>query len=418
MHVNYQRALLSLAVYRDLLRDDVIQALLALLKLTCRHQGEDLEVVGAYHEFLYRLLNTGRNFQQHLLDLIMHADNPFSKAAEIMPLNEISHTLLTATQRDLRLLQQVYHLDFKEIEQPDTNDISRFKFQNPGSDMPAGIEARLHCSSDWSKEIEVLAQHYVQHSRGLVSRYRALRWEAGRGLSGIEHPHLPSLEDIVGYDSQKQQICYNTDCFVKGLPANNVLLYGSRGTGKSTMIKAMVRQFWEGNLHIVEVNRSNLSHLNLLADELQAYRCPFIVFIDDLSFEDYETEYKELKAIMEGGLSPQPANVIIYATSNRRHLVKEYFVDRTGYGEEVHSQDSLQEKLSLADRFGLTITFPSPDRQTYLKIVETLAGLRGIDIDPELLRRKAVEWERTRHGPSGRTARQFIDSLGRDTLRY
>jgi predicted AAA+ superfamily ATPase len=246
----------------------------------------------------------------------------------------------------------------------------------------------------------------------LISRYRALSWEAA-GLQGIEHPDMPRMSDLIGYESQKEQILANTRQFVQGFPANNILLYGSRGTGKSTMVKSLLHEFWDGGLRLVEVGRDQVEYLPELVEALSDYRLPVIIFIDDLSFEAYETGYKGLKAVMEGSLHRQPGQVLIYATSNRRHLVKEFFADRSGPGEEIHTQDTLQEKLSLSDRFGLTLTFPPTQQQLYLQIVEHMVQEQGIEMDAELLRRQALEWERAHHGRSGRTARQFVNSLSR-----
>ncbi len=232
-------------------------------------------------------------------------------------------------------------------------------------------------------------------------------------MQGINHPHLPQMRDLLGYESQKEQILANTRQLVQGFPANNILLYGSRGTGKSTMVKCLLQEFHDSGLRLVEVGRDQVDHLPELVDILSDYRLPVIIFIDDLSFEDYETGYKGLKAVMEGSLRRQPEHILIYATSNRRHLVKEYFADRSGPGQEIHTQDTMQEKLSLSERFGLTLTFPPPGQQLYLQIVEHLVQQRGIKIDPELLRRQALEWERAHHGRSGRTAHQFVNSLSR-----
>jgi predicted AAA+ superfamily ATPase len=272
----------------------------------------------------------------------------------------------------------------------------------------------LGISHNWSAEIERLAVHYRTYGSGLASRYRALRWDKRQGeIIGINSPDPVLLKDLVGYQSQKNQLCNNTEQFLQGYPANNVLLYGSRGTGKSTMVKALLNEYYNKGLHMVEIACEDLGSLSDIISTLRQHALKFIIFIDDLSFEDYETQYKGLKAVMEGSLESRPANVLLYATSNRRHLVREFHSERSGVDDEIHTNDTMQEKLSLADRFGLTITFPSPTRQAYLEIVETIANQRQLNIDPELLRRQALQWERAHHGPSGRTARQFVDSLGR-----
>ncbi len=232
-------------------------------------------------------------------------------------------------------------------------------------------------------------------------------------MVGISCPDPVGLNDLIGYNSQKQQICINTEQFLKGYPANNVLLYGSRGTGKSTMVKALLNEYGEQGLRLVELTCEDLESLPEVIALLRGHAQKYIIFVDDLSFEDYETRYKGLKAALEGSLTARPDNILIYATSNRRHLVREYHSDRNApLDDEIHTWDTMQEKLSLSDRFGLTITFPSPTQQLYLEIVEKLIEERGLTLDPELVRRSALAWERSHHGPSGRTARQFVDSLG------
>jgi predicted AAA+ superfamily ATPase len=272
----------------------------------------------------------------------------------------------------------------------------------------------LGVSRDWTEEMEELAVYYRTYSSGLISKYRALRWDKIQGkIIGINSPDPVLLEDLVGYNSQKTQLCNNTEQFLQGYPANNVLLYGSRGTGKSTMVKALLNEYYDQGLRMLEINCDDFISLPVIISSLRHHALKFIIFIDDLSFEDYETQYKGLKAIMEGSLESRSDNVLLYATSNRRHLIREFHSERSEIDDEIHTNDTVQEKLSLADRFGLTITFPSPTQQVYLDIVESIANQRQLNINPELLRRQALQWERAHHGPSGRTARQFVDSLGK-----
>ncbi|MCL6635108.1 MAG: ATP-binding protein [Peptococcaceae bacterium] len=198
------------------------------------------------------------------------------------------------------------------------------------------------------------------------------------------------------------------------LPANNVLLYGDRGTGKSSTVKALLNHYRDRGLRLVEVAKGDLNGFALIARQLRDRPQRFIIFVDDLSFEESEVAYKELKAVLEGGLESRPANVLIYATSNRRHLVREHFSDRAapaGPDGEVRGNDTVQEKLSLADRFGITVLFTSPDRALYLDIVRGLAKQRGISLAEGELERRALLWEAWHNGRSGRTARQFVDQI-------
>lgn len=401
--------LMSLNLYRGLLRDPVIEALQKYL-------DEDLppesgQALAVWHDFVYCLYQSGHSYREHLLDFIMHDDNPFSQAAEFSVKQPLSPAMLRAAASDLHILNGLFNLDFAQLLSERGLDPSRADFIPYNLPADYAIEFPLAASEDWANDIDKIVDYYGEHSRGLVSRHRALHWDVRHGLQAVVNPDPIRLEDLIGYQTQKQQICSNTEQFLRGGPANNILLYGNRGTGKSSMIKALLNRYQPQKLALVEVSRGDLADLPILTALLRQYSLGFIIYVDDLSFEDYETDYKGLKAVMEGSLEGRAPNVLIYATSNRRNLIRESFADRSYMDEEIHARDTMEEKLSLADRFGLTITFPTPSQQQYLEIVEGLADLRGLAMDPELLRRRALEWERAHHGPSGRTARQFLDSL-------
>jgi predicted AAA+ superfamily ATPase len=250
-------------------------------------------------------------------------------------------------------------------------------------------------------------------------------------------------QDLIGYAPERALLRRNTVQLLAGYPANNVLLYGDRGTGKSSSVKALLHEpaphepgprsapdlsdpdappqtagagarevvDW-GRLRLIEVPKGRLGDFPLIVALLRGRPQRFVLFIDDLSFEEGETQYKDMKAMLEGGLEARPPNAVVYATSNRRHLIREQFADRPAPGtDEVHAMDTVQEKLSFADRFGLTITFPSPNQAAYLAIVEGLARQRGLTIAPAALRARAIEWAAWHNGRSGRTARQFVDHL-------
>ena len=221
------------------------------------------------------------------------------------------------------------------------------------------------------------------------------------------------LTDLIGYDIQKQKLLDNTIAFIEGRPANNVLLFGDRGTGKSTSVKAIANQFWPDGLRMIQVYRHQMKKLSQVISKIRTRNYRFIIYMDDLSFEDFETEYKYLKAVIEGGLESKPENILIYASSNRRHLVRETWKDRSDMEtvEEIHRGDSMEEKLSLADRFGIQIYFGRPSNDEYLNIVDELAKRDGIVMDPEELHKKESAWQIRQGGVSGRCARQFVDSL-------
>jgi predicted AAA+ superfamily ATPase len=222
----------------------------------------------------------------------------------------------------------------------------------------------------------------------------------------VASPDSICLSDLVEYDWQRSAVRKNTEKLISGLPTNNLLLYGDRGTGKSSTVKAMLNEFSESRLRLLEVSKENLSDLPEILSLLRERPEKFILFLDDLSFEENETAYKALKAVLEGGLEGRPANVVLYATSNRRNLIKERFQNAMA-DEEVHPGDTVQEQLSLSDRFGLKLPFLVPDMEEYLNIVGQLAARAGIEMT-ESLRKEAMNWQ---HARSGRSARQFVDYI-------
>lgn len=233
------------------------------------------------------------------------------------------------------------------------------------------------------------------------------RWD--HGFKTVADPDLVTMAQLVGCVDQKEALIRNTDAFLKGKRCNNALLYGERGTGKSSMVKALGTMFFDRGLRLIELDKSDITDLEEIAVAARDMGLKFIVFIDDLTFENEETEYKEFKRILEGSLNRQPDNLLIYATSNRRHLLKEYWLDRQG--EEVNAREAADEKLSLSSRFGLTVAFLSPDQEEFLAIVVDVAARRGLTIDQEELRRAALQWEKWHHGRSGRSAVQFVNDL-------
>ena len=219
------------------------------------------------------------------------------------------------------------------------------------------------------------------------------------------------LDDIVGYELQKKKLIDNTESFLEGKAANNVLLFGDAGTGKSSCIKAVLNEYYDRGLRIIEVYKHQFRALSSILEQIQDRNYRFIVYMDDLSFEESELEYKYLKAIIEGGLGRKPGNALIYATSNRRHLIREKFSDKRALDDELHMNDTVQEKLSLVARFGVTIYFGSPDKREFQNIVKVLAQRHGIHMDLEELYQEANKWELAHGGLSGRTAAQFITYL-------
>ena len=246
---------------------------------------------------------------------------------------------------------------------------------------------------------------------GLHKAFRVLHKEDGAQIVPITNIAHVKLDDLVGYEIAKQKLIDNTESFVRGKEANNCLLYGDAGTGKSTSIKAIANQYYDRGLRLIEVYKHQFCDLNDVIAQIKNRNYKFIIYMDDLSFEEFEIEYKYLKAVIEGGLEKKPDNVLIYATSNRRHLIRETFSDKEEVREDMHTSDTVQEKLSLYARFGVSIYFGAPSKKEFQNIVVSLAKKNGITMEEETLLAEANKWELAHGGLSGRTAQQFINYL-------
>ncbi|MDR1019343.1 MAG: ATP-binding protein [Synergistaceae bacterium] len=261
--------------------------------------------------------------------------------------------------------------------------------------------------------MSALLGFYTSRGSGIFSLYRAFIWSPGKGLQPVKDPDPQKLSSLLGYGDQKDELLANTKLFLGGQAANNVLLYGDSGTGKSSSVKALLNEpdFIAAGLRMIEVNKEQISEIPSIMRLVGERNYRFILFLDDLSFEDYEVEYKHLKALIEGGIERKPDNVVIYATSNRRNIVREVWKDRRASNDDVHGWDTMQEKLSLSDRFGITIWYSSLDKEKYMEIVRFYVAEYGIEIQEDELERLAMRWEIGRGGFSGRTARQFAQHL-------
>ncbi|MCE5199348.1 MAG: ATP-binding protein [Armatimonadota bacterium] len=350
----------------------------------------------------------GNAWQNHLLNTILSDNNIFARKAELVGVDGIGESLVNQVRIDLSALRELYDLDLDSLMSslPALDGFAPMRAGRVDSPKLA-VKQRLHACVDWSSCIDDLATFYSSHGSGVFGHYRAFRWlsDGGGRLRGVESPDPIRLSDLVEYEWQRESVTRNTRKLVAGLPTNNMLLYGDRGTGKSSTVKAMLNEFGDQRLRLVEVAKEQLTDLPEILSILRKRPEKFIIFIDDISFEENETQYKALKAVLEGGLEARPANVALYATSNRRNIVKERWSDRQKEDDEVHSGDTMQEKLSLSDRFGLKLPFLAPDQEEYLRIVTELASRANIEMTDDL-RLKALSWQ---HARSGRSARQFVD---------
>ncbi len=392
----------NLLIYRKLLRDGMIKRVERFLS-DLEHQNKSkLLLQTDFFNIASRLLEYGFNnnvktalWKNYLLDLIIEDENIFSLSCE-KGKNEVDIAIEMLAKRDLSILRKFIYIDWDVIA------------------TKLGIEPLPMLSISKKENLAVddilntLANFYYKNGSGILGKYKAFRWE--NELIGIENPDNIRLTDIIGYDAQKKSLIENTERFLEGKKANNVLLFGDRGTGKSSSVKALLNEYAHRGLRLIELNKNQLVDYNKIISFIRKRNKYFIIFMDDLSFEEHETEYKYLKALIEGSIEKKPDNLLIYATSNRRHLVKETWNDREN-SEEVRISDSVQEKISLADRFGIVLTYTSPSQEEYLKIVEGLAEKHKISVDRMKLREKAIQWEMLHNGRSGRTARQFINYL-------
>lgn len=251
--------------------------------------------------------------------------------------------------------------------------------------------------------LERLVSHYAKLGTGLLAKYIAFRFDGE--LRGIANADRTTFDEIVGMEHQKRVLIENTQAFIDGKFANNVLLFGDRGTGKSSSVKALLNMYAKDGLRVIELPKSAITKIPELTKKLEDSPHKYILFLDDLTFERHDTEYRALKIAMEGQLQANAGNVLVYATSNRRHLIRETWADRDG--GEVHVNDNKQEMLSLAERFGISLFFPAPDSKQYIEIVRTLLERNGIEMTDEI-KKEAVRWEMNYGGKSGRCAKQFV----------
>lgn len=406
-----QRQAASLLLYQAVLDDAIGQAFLELLQVLSNSEGDRHRCLLAYGQWFRALAACGLSWGDHLIGRILADDNPFSRQVQrVEAPTALNPALVTAASRDLRALQALYRSNGERLAE--RVQVACQLPEAPVCWTAPRQDRWLHDCPDWGEALERLGQCYRQDGVGIFSCYRALRWQQD-GPVGIAHPDPVQLDDLAGYPEQRALLVQNTEFLLAGLPAQHVLLYGSRGSGKSSLVKALLNRWGESGLRLIEVPKSELRALPAIVDRLRQSLLKFILFVDDLSFEEDDDTFKALKVVLEGSLTARATNVIVCATSNRRHLVREFFSERPSPSEsdEVHAWDTQQEKLSFSDRFGLTLTFEPANQETYLHIVGHLAARAGLALDPSELAFRARQWATRHNGRSGRTARQFVDFL-------
>lgn len=350
---------------------------------------------------------SGNYWQNYICRLIAESENKLSQDYHKVNGNLMATRL---AQKEVVCLKQLYALDWYAIAKSFKDEATSVCCSKTKDSR--GKREKIHEAMSLADDIatvEMLKAYYEKNSCGPFEKYEAFIWEGE--LIGIDNYDRVRFDHLIGYERQKAALIENAEFFMKGYKANNVLLYGDKGTGKSSCVKALLNRFGSEKLRMIELSKESIGDLYKIMERISNWDCKFILFIDDLSFEENEVGYKHFKSVIEGGLEAQPSNVLLHVTSNRRNIIRETWDERPANSKEVHFSDNLQEKLSLADRFGLTITFVSPNKDEFLKIVLGLAKQEGLALDEETIIEEALKWEMRYHSKSGRTARQFVNYL-------
>lgn len=416
----------QLILYRNVPEPQILEDMLCLIEagdqadagLVCRVLRELIEL--AAHCGL-----RGNLWHGYLAYVLANHENAFSRACEIT--GPVDGSLNTLALHDFRIFRQWIAVDIRTLGGAANAGLMEaaagyvptekdsFVFNHRIRDRICDLAAGLAGSADEQEFYDHVTAFYKDFGVGKFGLHKAFRIVHEDGspadvepITCTEHVYLHHL---IGYELQKQKLIENTENFVQGKEANNCLLFGDAGTGKSSSIKAILNEYYDRGLRMIEVYKHQFRDLAAALAQVKNRNYKFIIFMDDLSFEEFEIEYKYLKAVIEGGLEKKPDNVLIYATSNRRHLIKESFQDKAQLSDELHVNDTVQEKLSLVARFGVTIYFGSPNKKEFQGIVKGLADSAGLTVPEEELYAEANKWELSHGGLSGRTAKQFITYL-------
>ncbi len=419
----------ELIIYKEFEDGDILRDVVWLME---HYRSGDGRARPLFYKCMHRLSEQaadhgfyGNLWHCYLTNLLVNNENSYSCACEMR--GEVEGSINELVLHDIAIFKEFFDYEFTEmmevLKAPEFAVV--LAYEGPSADSKI-YNRRIR------DRICTLAQHFVKNENaeamkatltqfyreygvgdlGLHKAFRVEHTENGAEIVPIRNIAHVYLNDLVGYEIPKKKLTENTEAFVAGRRANNCLLFGDAGTGKSSCVKAIANEYYEKGLRIIELYKHQFQDLNAVIAQIKNRNYKFIIYMDDLSFEDFEVEYKYLKALIEGGLEKKPANVLIYATSNRRHLIRENYSDKADRrDEDMHAGDTVQEKLSLVYRFGVTIFFGSPDKKQFQEIVKTLAVRNGLKVPDEDLFLLANKWELSHGGLSGRTAQQFIDFL-------
>ena len=421
----------ELIVYRDFEDGELLYDMAFLMGHYQDEYYNKEDLAALFYECIHKLIELagshgfhGNLWHCYLANLLVNNENSYSKSCEIR--GEVAGSINQAALHDIVIFKEFYDFDFTPVMEalhvPEYAMLTDYQATMQESRVyNTRICARIcelaerfnrdHTPEEMKATLTEFYKEYGVGKFGLHKSFRIVHDEQGVHIEPILNIAHVKLSDLVGYELAKKKLTDNTEAFVYGKKANNCLLYGDAGTGKSSSIKGIANEYYDKGLRIIEVYKHQFQDLNDVISQIKNRNYKFIIYMDDLSFEDFEIEYKYLKAVIEGGLEKKPENVLIYATSNRRHLVREKFSDKEDREDDLHKGDTVAEKLSLVSRFGVTIYFGAPDKKQFQEIVKTLAERYGITMEEDKLLLEANKWELSHGGLSGRTAQQFMDYL-------
>lgn len=423
----------KLIVYRNLPADNILMPLAEVCAQVEGGSYNKEEVIGKVYDQIHKLLDIATVYgfnknlwHNYLIYLLVSVETPFAITCEKEGACEGSVNALA--MNDFAIFKALFDYDFTALEEAlgiNCFDIitnykavakKETRFNKNISEKVQGLSEKLEQAATAEDFYQLVTDFYKAYGVGKLGLNKAFRIDHKGNhveLVPISNTELITFDDLIGYERQKQTLRENTEAFVEGRPANNVLLFGDSGTGKSSSIKALINQYYDQGLRMIEIYKHQFQDLSAIIAQIKSRNYRFVIYMDDLSFEEFETEYKYLKAIIEGGLEVRPSNILIYATSNRRHLINETWKDRNDvtHNEGIYKSDTMQEKLSLVNRFGCTIYYGQPDQKEFYNIVVELAHKAGLDISDEELCAEAKKFELHHGGVSGRTAQQFINYM-------
>lgn len=424
----------KLILYRDLGEDSILLKLSGIFRDYELDLAEKENLTSRIYEQMKALLDLSTQYgfdknlwHNYLTFILLTNENSFSMTSEKVGAND--GTVNHFAKADFAVFKKLFDFDFGPIEKDlgidcfstvcNYHSIPKKErmYNRNVSERVQEVSERIEKAADEEESFTIVTDFYKAYGVGMFGLNRAFRirhLEDGVEFLPINNTDSVLLKDLIGYEIQKKKLIDNTEAFVKGLPANNVLLCGDAGTGKSTSIKALLNEYYDQGLRMIEIYKHQFQDLSSIIAQVKNRNYRFIIYMDDLSFEDFEIEYKFLKAVIEGGMETRPDNVLIYATSNRRHLIKESWNDRNDMENEngMHRSDTMQEKLSLVARFGVTIYYGKPSQKEYFTIVKELRKrYPSITLTDEELCAEANKWELSHGGISGRTAQQFINYM-------